>query len=78
MQYVVEQHVQLMRIAFPEFYTASREDENRNGSAPGQEGWEAEPSIPETEQPNLRGDDEEDEDEDEEDEELVDLANGHT
>ncbi|KAJ5874268.1 uncharacterized protein N7529_002698 [Penicillium soppii] len=78
MQYVVEQHVQLMRIAFPEFYTASREDENRNGSAPGQEGWEAEPFIPETEQPNLRGDDEEDEDEDEEDEELEDLANGHT
>ncbi|CAG8123188.1 unnamed protein product [Penicillium salamii] len=73
MQYVLDQHVQTMRSAFPEFYTAPKQ----NGIAEDQDGMGGEESIPETEQPDLEFN-EDDQDQDEEDDELEDLANGHS
>ncbi|KAJ9491737.1 hypothetical protein VN97_g1472 [Penicillium thymicola] len=71
MQYVVDAHVLQMRAAFPEFYSAGKE----NGAAQnGEDQLNGEASIPETE-----GLEENDEDEeDDEDQELEDLANGYT
>ncbi|KAJ5337862.1 hypothetical protein N7452_004590 [Penicillium brevicompactum] len=74
MQYVLDQHVQTMRTAFPEFYARPKE----NGIFPSQDAGDGEKSIPETEQPDLEFN-EEDQDQDEEDDELDDLehlANG--
>ncbi|CAG8240527.1 unnamed protein product [Penicillium salamii] len=73
MQYVLDQHVQTMRSAFPEFYTAPKQ----NGIAEDQDAMGGEESIPETEQPDLEFN-EDDQDQDEEDDELEDLANGHS
>jgi len=72
MQYVLQQHVQLMHVAFPEFYHTSKE----NGTTQDQEAWNGEPSMPETEQPDFP--DDEEEGQDDEDEELEDLANGYS
>ncbi|KAJ5932373.1 hypothetical protein N7516_006862 [Penicillium verrucosum] len=71
MQYVVDAHVLQMRAAFPEFYSAGKE----NGATQnGEDQLNGEASIPETE-----GLEENDEDEeDDEDQELDDLANGYT
>jgi hypothetical protein len=71
MTYVVQQHVQQMHVAFPQFYPAIKE----NGTAPNEGAWEGETSIPETEQPDIQ---DEDEEQDDEDEELEDLVNGHS
>lgn len=74
MQYVLDQHVQTMRAAFPDFYSRPKE----NGTTKSQNGLEGEKSILETEQPGLEFN-EEDQDQDDEDDELDDLehlANG--
>ncbi|KAJ5356177.1 hypothetical protein N7517_010786 [Penicillium concentricum] len=72
MQYVVDAHVLQMRAAFPEFYSASKE----NGTAQnGEDTLNEDTSIPEAE--GLEGEIDEDE-EDDEDQELEDLANGYT
>ncbi|OQD63971.1 hypothetical protein PENPOL_c008G05713 [Penicillium polonicum] len=72
MQYVVDAHVLQMRAAFPEFYSAGKE----NGAAQnGENQLNGETSIPEAE--GLEEENDEDE-EDDEDQELEDLANGYT
>ncbi|CAI7584496.1 unnamed protein product [Penicillium glandicola] len=71
MQYVVDAHVLQMRAAFPEFYSARKE----NDVAQNGEHLNGETSIPGTE--GLEEQDDEDE-EDDEDQELEDLANGYT
>lgn len=70
MQYVLDQHIQFMRTAFPEIYNMAKE----NGIVHDQESRNGESSISETEQP----DEEHEEDEDDEEEELDDLVNSHS
>ncbi|CAG7929038.1 unnamed protein product [Penicillium olsonii] len=70
MQYVLDQHVQTMRDAFPQFYNTSKENGTGNPAA-----VHGEESIPETDQPDLEFN-EDDQDQDDEDDELEDLANG--
>ncbi|CAI7638295.1 unnamed protein product [Penicillium viridicatum] len=72
MQYVVDAHVLQMRAAFPEFYSAGKE----NGAAHnGETQLKGETSIPEAEGSEEENDEDE---EDDEDQELEDLANGYT
>ncbi|CAG8909165.1 unnamed protein product [Penicillium egyptiacum] len=70
MQYVIDAHVVQMRTAFPEFYSASKQNGTQNGEPPLDE----QTSIPET--GGLEEQNDEDE-EDDEDQELEDLANGY-
>lgn len=71
MQYVLEQHIECMRIAFPDFYTKPP----ANGVAQDKEVLNGEGSIPRADQPDLESNEE---DEDDEDEELEDLVKGHS
>lgn len=71
MQYVLDQHIECMRIAFPDFYATPPE----NGVAQDKAVLDGEGSVLGADQPDLEPNEE---DEDEEDEELEDLVKGHS